>query len=157
PSPSAQTGVDRSPQICRGSRGRAALYIGPPDRLSAPRRVRGKSSGRHAEHLRRQAWLPHESTASPESLEGVDSALQPVMQAVSCARCLQRPRILPRVGPMGLTLAFTCGRASVCEPGRQVKCAVRRRVQSITRTACLTMDSGIVTPRAFAVLRLTAM
>src|SRR5262249_18373542 len=28
---------------------------------------------------------------------------------------------------------------------------------SITKTACFTMDSGMVTPRAFAVLRLTAM
>src|SRR5438094_424760 len=88
PAPSARTGGDRSPRICRGSRGRAAPYTWPLDRLSATRRVRGYSSGHHAEGLRRQAWLPHESTASPESPEGVDSALQLVMYAVPFAPCL---------------------------------------------------------------------
>src|SRR5262249_23549906 len=94
PSPSARTDRGRSPQICRGSRGRAAPYAGPPDRLSATRRVRGYSSAHHSKSLRRQALRPRESTASPENPEGVDSVLQLMMYAALFAPCPLSPRNL---------------------------------------------------------------
>src|SRR5215510_11467314 len=87
PAASARTSEDRPPRICRYSRGHVALYRAPPDRPSGLQRVRGYSSGRRTEGLRRQAWPPRESTVSPKSLEGVDSALPLVAAAVPLVFC----------------------------------------------------------------------
>src|SRR5262245_62775300 len=93
PAPLGRTGGDRSPRICRCSRGHAAPYTAPPDGPSAPWRVHGCSSDCRTGGLRRQATLPHESTASPETLAEVDSVLALAASALPFAPCLRRPRI----------------------------------------------------------------
>lgn len=94
PAPSERTGGDRSPRICRCSRGHAAPYTAPPDRPSAPPRVRCCSSDCRTRGLRRQASLPCKSTASREILAEVDSVLALAGSALPFAPCLRGPQNL---------------------------------------------------------------